>query len=146
MDAQPHHLPGPPAATTDTWGGGSPPAAVGHSGSILRVPGPLHWQEGDGSAGVQFQRCSASSTAGGVGGCLKPSGWDAGGHGPVLLNKHRREGRPPVRTWHRSRAEPPQLHTDPSAVSFMQAVPKPGSSRSAANNRDVSASPGASLL
>lgn len=28
----------------------------------------------------------------------------------------------------------------------MQAVPKPGSARRAANNRDVSASPGASLL
>lgn len=100
-----------------TWGGGSPPAAVGHSGSILRAPGPLHWQGGDGSARVQFPRRRTSSRAGEAGGCLKPSGWDAGGHGPV-----------------------------PPAASFMQAVPKPGSARRAANNRDVSASPGASLL
>lgn len=56
-------------------------------------------------------------------------------------------GETPVRTRHRSGAEPPpQLHAHPPAASFMQAVPKPGSARRAANNRDVSASPGASLL
>lgn len=44
------------------------------------------------------------------------------------------------------RSGAPQLHAHPSASSFMHAVPKPGSARSAASNRDVSASPGASLL
>lgn len=77
-----------------TCGGGSPPAAGGHSGSILRAPGPLHWHGGDGSAHVQFPRCSTSSMAGGAGGCQKPSGWDAGGHGPVLLTGHRGDGEP----------------------------------------------------
>lgn len=83
-----------PPAAAGTWGGGSPPAAVGHSGSILRAPGPLHWQGGDGSARVQFPRRRTSSRAGEAGGCLKPSGWDAGGHAPVLLSGHRGRGDP----------------------------------------------------
>lgn len=95
MDTRPHHP--PPEHRQHPWvtcGGGSPPAAGGHSGSILRAPGPLHWHGGDGSARVQFPRCSTSSTAGGAGGCQKPSGWDAGGHGPVLLTRHRGDGDP----------------------------------------------------
>lgn len=135
-----------PPAAAGTWGGGSPPAAVGHSGSILRAPGPLHWQGGDGSARVQFPRRRTSSRAGEAGGCLKPSGWDAGGHAPVLLSGHRGRGDPRQNAAPKRSGAPPQLHTHPPAASFMQAVPKPGSARRAANNRDVSASPGASLL
>lgn len=80
---------------------------MGHSGSILRAPGPLHWQEGDGSARVQFPRRRASSKAGGTGGCLKPSGWDAGGHGPVLLSKHRGRGDPPSERGTEAERSPP---------------------------------------
>lgn len=106
-----------PPAAAGTWGGGSPPAAVGHSGSILRAPGPLHWQGGDGSARVQFPRRRTSSRAGEAGGCLKPSGWDAGGHGPVLLSGHRGRGDPRQNAApKRSGAPPPTPRSPPRRV------------------------------
>lgn len=71
------------ARLVPTWGGGSPPAPMGHSGSMKLRWGVLHSQSGEGLAMDQLPLVKRSLTAGSTAG-VNQSVAPAGSHGRFL--------------------------------------------------------------
>lgn len=130
------------------WGGGSPPALAGHSGSIFFLPLQLHSQAGDGLSMVQFLIVKMSirlSATSGVdhssspivqGASLKP--WEKTG---LVFSRIKKILTVARKSWFHTlevtyRIGSPSMHR----------VPKPGSSNKALSNFCVLISCGASSL